>query len=58
LLEFARIPPTNDLLGSYAVELDARGELRAYTRVRRYARCQTQEPGQPTVEEQPNPPTP
>jgi hypothetical protein len=51
LLELRRIPQTNDLLGSYDVELDDRGELRGYTRVRRYARCQTQEPGQSAVQE-------
>lgn len=41
LLEVSRIPPTADVLGSYEVEVDQRGQLLAYRRVRRYSRSQT-----------------
>jgi hypothetical protein len=37
-LELPRIPSTTDVLGSYVVELDERGVLRGYKRVRRYVR--------------------
>ena len=47
LLELSRIPETDDLLGSYEVELDERGELLGYRRVRRYSRSQA------VLEEQP-----
>ena len=40
LLELSRIPETDDLLGSYEVDMDESGELRGYRRVRRYARSQ------------------
>jgi ADP-ribose pyrophosphatase YjhB (NUDIX family) len=40
LLELARVPETDDLLGSYEAELDETGELLGYRRVRRYARSQ------------------
>ena len=43
LLELSRIPETDDLLGSYEVELDESGELISYRRVRRYARSQAQD---------------
>jgi Gas vesicle synthesis protein GvpO len=38
LLELARIPETDDMLGSYEAQLDESGELLRYRRVRRYAR--------------------
>jgi hypothetical protein len=40
LLELSRIPETDDLLGSYEVELDEEGEVLGYRRLRRYARSQ------------------
>lgn len=43
LLELSRVPETDDLLGSYEVELDESGELISYRRVRRYARSQAQD---------------
>ena len=41
VLEMSRIPSTTDVLGSYEVQLDDRGTLRGYRRVRRYKRCET-----------------
>lgn len=38
LLELSRIPETDDVLGSYEVEVDEDGELLGYRRLRRYAR--------------------
>ena len=38
LLELSRVPETDDILGSYEVEVDEDGELLGYRRVRRYAR--------------------
>jgi Gas vesicle synthesis protein GvpO len=38
LLEFSRIPETDDVLGTYEALVDASGELLGYQRVRRYAR--------------------
>jgi Gas vesicle synthesis protein GvpO len=38
LLELARIPETDDLLGSYGAQLDDGGELLRYRRLRRYPR--------------------
>lgn len=38
VLEIARVPDTMSLLASYRVELDSRGELTGYRRVRRYER--------------------
>lgn len=38
VLEVARIPDTTSLLATYEVDLDQRGELREYRRVRRYRR--------------------
>jgi hypothetical protein len=40
VLEMARIPNTTDVLGSYEVQLDDRGTLRGYRRVRRFKRCE------------------
>jgi hypothetical protein len=41
LLELSRIPDTDDILGSYEAEVDERGELLAYRRLRRYPRSQS-----------------
>jgi Gas vesicle synthesis protein GvpO len=41
LLELSRIPETDDVLGSYEVDVDEDGELLGYRRVRRYARSQS-----------------
>jgi hypothetical protein len=38
LLELSRIPQTDDVLGSFEAQLDDRGRLLRYRRVRRYAR--------------------
>jgi hypothetical protein len=38
LLEFSRIPNSDDMLGTYQASADASGELLGYRRVRRYAR--------------------
>jgi hypothetical protein len=38
LLEFSRIPNSDDVLGTYQASVDASGELLGYRRVRRYAR--------------------
>jgi Gas vesicle synthesis protein GvpO len=43
VVELSRIPPTTDVLGSYAVTLDRRGELVGYRRNRRYHRNQADE---------------
>jgi hypothetical protein len=43
VVELERIPETTDILGSYCVTLDLRGELMGYERVRRYCRCQPDE---------------
>jgi Gas vesicle synthesis protein GvpO len=40
LLELSRVPETDDMLGSYEVELNESGELLGYRRVRRYTRSQ------------------
>jgi ADP-ribose pyrophosphatase YjhB (NUDIX family) len=40
LLELSRVPDTDDVIGSYEVELDENGELLGYRRLRRYARSQ------------------
>jgi hypothetical protein len=40
VLELSRVPETDDMLGSYEVELDEDGEILGYRRVRRYARSQ------------------
>ena len=44
VLELSRIPETDDMLGSYEVELDEDGEVLGYRRVRRYARSQVDHP--------------
>ncbi len=41
VLEMARIPNTTDVLGSYEVQLDDRGTLRGYRRVKRFKRSET-----------------
>ena len=38
LLELSRVPETDDILGSYEVEVDEDGTLLGYRRLRRYAR--------------------
>lgn len=38
LLEFSRIPNSDDMLGTYQASVDASGRLLGYRRVRRYAR--------------------
>jgi hypothetical protein len=43
VVEMARIPPTTDILGSYAVRLDREGELVGYRRERRFNRSQADE---------------
>lgn len=43
VVEMRRIPPTTDVLASYALRLDADGQLLEYHRVRRYYRNQTME---------------
>lgn len=40
MLELNRIPPTTDVLGTYEVVVDDRGELVRYARLRRYYRNQ------------------
>ena len=46
VLELERIPPTTDVLGSYAIDLDANGELISCERTRRYYRNQADEFGE------------
>jgi hypothetical protein len=41
LLEFSRIPNTDDVLGTYEASVDTNGELLGYRRVRRYARSRS-----------------
>jgi len=43
LLELRRIPQTTDVLASYEVTVDEKGELVGYHRIRRYARNQVEE---------------
>jgi hypothetical protein len=38
VLELSRVPSTDDVIGSYEVELDEEGELIGYQRIRRYPR--------------------
>lgn len=40
LLELERVPPTDDVLGSYEAQLDDNGDLIGYERVERYTRSQ------------------
>ena len=46
VLELERIPPTTDVLGSYAIDLDGSGDLLSCERIRRYYRNQTDELGE------------
>jgi hypothetical protein len=41
LLEFSRIPNSDDILGTYEASIDASGDLLGYRRVRRYARSRS-----------------
>jgi hypothetical protein len=43
VVELRRVPDSTDVLGSYAVQVDERGELEGYTRTRRYYRSQVEE---------------
>ena len=43
VLELRRIPDSTDVLGSYEVAVDKKGELVAYHRTRRYPRNQVEE---------------
>ena len=43
VLELRRVPATTDVLASYDVAVDERGELQEYRRTRRYSRSQTEE---------------
>ena len=43
LLELSRIPETDDMLGSYEVELDEDGEMLGYKRIHRYPRSKSDE---------------
>ena len=42
-LEVPRIPSTTDVLGEYAVQLDERGTLRGYRRIKRFQRGQARD---------------
>jgi Gas vesicle synthesis protein GvpO len=43
VVELRRVPDSTDVLGSYAVAVDSRGELQGYRRTRRYYRSQVEE---------------
>jgi hypothetical protein len=43
VLELSRVPSTDDVIGSYEVELDQDGELLGYERIRRYPRSKAEE---------------
>jgi Gas vesicle synthesis protein GvpO len=43
VVELRRVPDSTDVLGSYAVQVDSRGELEGYRRTRRYYRSQVEE---------------
>ncbi|MER5179252.1 gas vesicle protein [Streptomyces sp. NPDC002896] len=45
VLELERVPDTMSLLGSYEVDLDPRGELMGYRRLRRYERGRSDRSG-------------
>ncbi|TQE19602.1 gas vesicle protein [Streptomyces ipomoeae] len=47
VLELARVPDTMSLMATYQVDLDPRGQLTGYRRVRRYerGRADAQRPG-------------
>ena len=46
LLELERIPQSDDVIGTYEVDLDRTGELLSYRRIDRYPRSQSQHPQQ------------
>jgi hypothetical protein len=43
MLELSRVPSTDDVIGSYEVQLDEDGELIEYRRIRRYPRSKADE---------------
>jgi hypothetical protein len=43
VLELSRVPSTDDVIGSYEVEMDESGELLGYQRIRRYPRSKAEE---------------
>jgi hypothetical protein len=43
VVELRRVPDSTDVLGSYAVTVDSKGELQEYTRTRRYYRSQVED---------------
>jgi hypothetical protein len=43
VLELERIPSTTDVLGTYVVQLDDKGNLMGYKRTRRFVRGQAEE---------------
>jgi hypothetical protein len=43
VVELRRVPDSTDVLGSYAVSVDAKGELEGYRRTHRYYRSQVEE---------------
>jgi hypothetical protein len=43
VVEMRRIPDSTDVLGSYEVHVDQKGELQEYRRTRRYYRSQVEE---------------
>jgi hypothetical protein len=43
VLELSRVPSTDDVIGSYEVQLDEDGELLEYQRIRRYPRSKADE---------------
>ena len=43
VVELRRVPDSTDVLGSYAIAVDDRGELQEYRRTRRYYRSQVEE---------------
>lgn len=43
VLELSRVPSTDDVIGSYEVEMDEDGELLGYQRIRRYPRSKAEE---------------
>jgi hypothetical protein len=45
VLELSRVPKTDDMIGSYRVQLDESGEMIGYRRVRRYPRSQADSGG-------------
>jgi len=42
-LELDRVPNTTDVIGEYVVQLDEKGTLRGYRRIRRFQRGQASE---------------